>query len=95
LAARRPVFFLFAELLAPIIFNYFKCLFMILSLNLQDVPDDPRRFKVVRTDGDDEVVGCATNLIIGRAAYETYPSHRVDYRDEARILARSDQADGD
>jgi hypothetical protein len=63
--------------------------------------DDPLRFKVVRTNGHDEVVARATNLIIGRAAYETarrlYPNDRVDYRDGARIIARSDQSspDGD
>jgi hypothetical protein len=54
--------------------------------------DDPLRFKVVRTNGHDEVVARATNLIIGRAAYETarrlYPNDRVDYRDGARIIAR-------
>jgi hypothetical protein len=58
--------------------------------------DDPLRFKVVRTNDHDEVVARATNLIIGRAAYETarrlYPNDRVDYRDGARIIARSDQS---
>jgi hypothetical protein len=40
--------------------------------------DADLRFKVVRTNGHDEVVARATNLLIGRAAYETarrlYPS---------------------
>jgi hypothetical protein len=58
--------------------------------------DADLRFKVVRTNGHDEVVARATNLLIGRAAYETarrlYPNDRVDYRDGARIIARSDQS---
>jgi hypothetical protein len=41
----------------------------------------------------------ATNLIIGRAAYEAarrlYPNDRVDYRVGARIIACSDRPDGD
>jgi hypothetical protein len=57
--------------------------------------DDPLPFKVVRTNSHDEVIAWAINLIIGRAAFETarrlYPSDRVDYRDGARIIARSDQ----
>jgi hypothetical protein len=58
-------------------------------------------FKVVHTNGHDEVVARAANLIIGWAAYETarslFPDDRIDYRDGARIIARSDQAppDGD
>jgi hypothetical protein len=60
------------------------------------MPDhDDLRFKVVRTNGHDEVVARAVNLIIGRAAYETarrlYPNERVDYRDGARIIERSDE----
>ena len=59
------------------------------------MPDhDDLRFKVVRTNGHDEVIARAVNLIIGRAAYETarrlYPDERVDYRDGARIIERSD-----
>jgi hypothetical protein len=56
--------------------------------------DEELRFKVVRTNGHDEVVARAVNLIIGRAAFETarrlYPNERVDYRDGARVIARSD-----
>jgi hypothetical protein len=68
------------------------------SLANEDIsmPDDPLQFKVVRTNGHDEVLARAANLIIGRAAYETarqlYPDDRVDYRDGARIIARSDQS---
>jgi hypothetical protein len=57
--------------------------------------DDDLRFKVVRTNSHDEVIARAINLLLGRAAYETarqlYPNDRVDYRDGARIIARSDQ----
>jgi hypothetical protein len=39
---------------------------------------------------------CATNLIIGHAAYDTarrlYPNDCVDYREGARIIGRSDQS---
>jgi hypothetical protein len=56
--------------------------------------DDPLPFKVVRTNGHDEIVARANNLIVGRAAYETarrlYANERVDYRHGARIIARSD-----
>jgi hypothetical protein len=56
--------------------------------------EDDLRFKVVRTNGHDKVVAPAINLLVGRAAYETarklYPNDRVDFRDGARIIARSD-----
>jgi hypothetical protein len=60
------------------------------------MPDDePLPFKVVRTNGHDEIVARANNLIVGRAAYETarrlYANERVDYRNGAQIIARSDQ----
>jgi hypothetical protein len=61
--------------------------------------DDDLQFKVVRTNGHDEVVARAVNLIIGRAAFETarrlFPNERLDYRHGARIIARSDQAPPD
>src|SRR5258707_2914159 len=51
-------------------------------------------FKVVRTNGHDEIVARTNNLLVGRAAFETarrlYPHERVDYRDGARIIARSE-----
>jgi hypothetical protein len=57
--------------------------------------EDELQFKVVRTNGHDEVVARAANLLIGRAAYETarrlYPNERVDYRQGGRVIARSDQ----
>jgi hypothetical protein len=43
--------------------------------------DDELLFKVVRTNGHDQVLARAANLIIGRAAYETarrlFPNDRV------------------
>jgi hypothetical protein len=57
--------------------------------------DDSLPFKVVRTNGHDEIVARANSLIVGRAAYETarrlYPNERVDYRNGAQIIACSDQ----
>jgi hypothetical protein len=48
-------------------------------------------------NGHDEIVARAANLIVGRAAYETarwmFPNKRIDYRDGARIIARSDQSE--
>jgi hypothetical protein len=41
-------------------------------------------FKVVRTNGSDEVLARAANLLIGRAAFETarrmYPKDVLEYR---------------
>jgi len=51
-------------------------------------------FKVVRTNGSDEVLARATNLLLGRAAFETarrlYPKDRIDYRCGARVIERSE-----
>jgi hypothetical protein len=56
--------------------------------------DDELPFKVVRTNGRDEVVARCNNLLVGRAAFETarrlYPNERVDYCDGARVIARSE-----
>jgi hypothetical protein len=50
-------------------------------------------FKVVRTNGGDEVLARAANLLIGRAAYETarrmYPKDLIEYRRGAQVLERS------
>jgi hypothetical protein len=55
-------------------------------------------FKVVRTNGHDEVLARAANLIVGRAAYETairmFPNDTIHYRNGAQIVARSDAAKG-
>jgi hypothetical protein len=50
-------------------------------------------FKVVRTNGDDEVLARAANLLISRAAFETakrmYPRDLIEYRRGAQIIDRS------
>jgi hypothetical protein len=52
------------------------------------------KFKVVRADSY-EVVAYAANLLVGQAAYQTarrmFPTERVDLRDGALVIARSDQ----
>jgi hypothetical protein len=52
-------------------------------------------FKVVRINSEDEVLARATNLLLGRAAYETavrlFPKDLIHYRNGAQIIARSDQ----
>jgi hypothetical protein len=50
-------------------------------------------FKVVRTNGSDEVLARAINLQIGRAAFETarrmFPKDVIEYRRDAQIIERS------
>jgi hypothetical protein len=50
-------------------------------------------FKVVRTNGHDEVLARSVNLLIGRAAFETakrmYPKDVLEYRRGAQVLDRS------
>jgi hypothetical protein len=47
-------------------------------------------FKVVRTNGTDEVLARAANLLIGRAAYETArrlsPKDQIEYRRGAQVI---------
>jgi len=61
------------------------------------IPED-LPFRVIRVNSEDEVLARATNLIIGRAAYETarrlFPKDTIHYRDGARIIARNDQDQG-
>jgi len=51
-------------------------------------------FKVVRTNGSDEVLARASNLLIGRAAFETarrmYPRDLIEYRRGAQVIERSE-----
>jgi hypothetical protein len=55
-------------------------------------------FRVIRVNSEDEVIARASNLLVGRAAYETavrlYPKDTIQYRDGARIIARSDREGG-
>src|SRR5258706_12098328 len=50
-------------------------------------------FKVVRTNGSDEVLARAANLLIGQAAFETakrlYPKDVLEYRKGAMVLDKS------
>jgi hypothetical protein len=50
-------------------------------------------FKVVRTNGSDEILARAANLLIGPAAFETakrmYPKDLIEYRRGAQVLAKS------
>jgi hypothetical protein len=50
--------------------------------------------KVVRTNGGDEVLAQAANLLIGRAAFETarrlYPRDLIEYRQGAQVIDRSE-----
>jgi hypothetical protein len=56
--------------------------------------DEELPCKVVRTNGSDEVLARAGNLLVGRAAYETaarmYPRDLIEYRHGARVIERSE-----
>jgi hypothetical protein len=56
--------------------------------------DEDCPFKIVRTNGSDEVLAKAANLLIGRAALETarrmYPRDLIEYRRGAQIIDRSE-----
>jgi hypothetical protein len=49
-------------------------------------------FKVVRTNGSDEVLARAINLVIGRAGFKTakplYPRDQLEYRHGAQIMSQ-------
>jgi hypothetical protein len=60
-------------------------------------PWAPKRilpFRIIRVNSEDEVIARANDLIVGRAAYETavrlYPKDTIQYREGARIIARSE-----
>jgi hypothetical protein len=57
--------------------------------------DEDLPFKVVRTTSYAEVVARATNLVLGRAAYESalklYPQDTVQYKYGATIIAQRDR----
>ncbi len=52
-------------------------------------------FKVIRTNGGDEVLARAANLLIGRAAFETAkrmdPKDVIEHRRGAQVLAKSNE----
>jgi hypothetical protein len=51
-------------------------------------------FKIVRTNGNDEVLSRASNLLIGRAAFGTarrmYPRDLIEYQLGAQVIDRSE-----
>jgi hypothetical protein len=57
------------------------------------MPDEEFPFKVVRTNGHDEVLAPSINLLMARAAFETakrlYPKDAIEYRKGAQVLDRS------
>jgi hypothetical protein len=57
------------------------------------MPTEDCPFKVVKTNGSDEVLARAVNLIIGKAAFETakrmYPRDVLEYRNGAQVIERS------
>jgi hypothetical protein len=59
--------------------------------------DDELSFKIVRTNGSDEVLARSVNLLLGRAAFETanrmYPNDLLEYRKGAEMLERSREGD--
>jgi hypothetical protein len=59
--------------------------------------DEEFLFKVVRTNGHDEVLARSINLLMGRAAFEIakrlYPRDQLEYRKGAQVLDRSNRED--
>jgi hypothetical protein len=55
---------------------------------------DELLFKVVRTNGHDEVLARTSNLLIGRAAFETakrmFPKDLIEFRRAAQVIERSE-----
>ena len=51
-------------------------------------------YKVVGTNGGDEVLARAANLLIGQPAFETarrvYPKDLIEYRRGAQVIERSE-----
>jgi hypothetical protein len=65
------------------------------SKNLMRPVDDRRlAVKVVRSNGTDEVLARATNLLIARGAYREaagmYPDELIQLRQGARVVERSE-----
>jgi hypothetical protein len=53
------------------------------------IPED-LPYRVIRVNSEDEILARATNLIIGRAAYETavrmFPKDTIQYRNGAQVI---------
>ena len=54
-------------------------------------------FKIVRTNGSDEVIARAADLLVGRAAFERasalHPRDVIELRSGALVIGRSDPRD--
>jgi hypothetical protein len=54
-------------------------------------------FKVVRTNGSDEVIARAADLVVGRAAFERaavlHPKDVIEFRSGALVVGRSEPRD--
>ncbi len=54
---------------------------------------DDLPFKVVRTNGHDEILARAVNLLVARAAYEKavqlYPRDKIELRQGATVMEKS------
>jgi hypothetical protein len=59
--------------------------------------DEEFPFKIVRTNGHDEVLARSINVLMGRTAFETakrlYPRDQLEYRNGAQVLDRSNRDD--
>jgi hypothetical protein len=70
------------------------CSCFVLKVNRSvSMSDDEFPFKVVRTNGHEEVLARSVNLLIGRAAFEfakrLFPKDRLEYRRGAQVLDKS------
>jgi hypothetical protein len=61
-------------------------------MSSEDLP-----FKVVRTNGSDEVIARAADLRVGRAAFERAaalrPKDIIEFRNRAMVIGRSDPSE--
>jgi len=55
--------------------------------------DDDLPFKVVRSNGSDELLARATNMVIAKGAYsaaaQMYPDDKIELRQGARVIEKS------
>ena len=61
------------------------------------MPTENLPFKVVRTNGSDEVIARAADLLVGRAAFERaialHPKELIEFRSGALVLSRREPSD--
>ncbi len=62
------------------------------------MPGENLPFKIVRTNGSDEVIARAADLLVGRAAFERastlHPRDVIELRSGALVIGRSEPRDG-